>query len=85
MEALREEMRNMEQYYQDEMIKQKLWYEQHMMNQQDLIEQEVSAIRQSDPATEPVIDDTKECPQCAETVKARARICRFCHYQFETE
>ena len=27
--------------------------------------------------------DTKECPQCAETIKAKARICRFCQYQFE--
>jgi Uncharacterised protein family UPF0547 len=25
---------------------------------------------------------TKVCPQCAEEVKAAARICRFCHYDF---
>ena len=23
--------------------------------------------------------DTKECPMCAETVKAKAKICRFCN------
>ena len=28
--------------------------------------------------------DTKVCPECAETVKAAARICRFCRYEFET-
>ncbi len=28
---------------------------------------------------------TKVCPQCAETVKAAARICRFCRYQFHAE
>ena len=27
--------------------------------------------------------DTKECPMCAETVKAKAKICRFCNYRFE--
>jgi hypothetical protein len=26
---------------------------------------------------------SKVCPDCAETVKAEARICRFCRYQFE--
>jgi hypothetical protein len=26
---------------------------------------------------------TKTCPQCAETVKAAAKICRFCRYEFE--
>ena len=29
--------------------------------------------------------DTKECPMCAETVKAKAKICRFCRHEFETE
>ena len=27
--------------------------------------------------------DKKECPMCAETIKARAKICRFCNYKFE--
>ena len=27
--------------------------------------------------------DTKTCPDCAEEVKAAARICRFCRYDFE--
>jgi Uncharacterised protein family UPF0547 len=27
--------------------------------------------------------DTKTCPACAETVKAAARVCRFCGHQFE--
>ncbi len=29
--------------------------------------------------------DTKICPDCAEEVKAAARICRFCRYEFEPE
>lgn len=27
--------------------------------------------------------ETKECPQCAETIKLKARVCRFCNYKFE--
>jgi hypothetical protein len=30
-------------------------------------------------------DEFKECPDCAEMVRARARICRFCGYQFDQE
>ena len=29
-------------------------------------------------------DDTKSCPQCAETVKAEAKLCRYCQYDFVT-
>ena len=35
--------------------------------------------------TAPVSNDTKECPMCAETVKAKAKICRFCKHEFEFE
>lgn len=28
---------------------------------------------------------TKECPQCAETVKLKAKICRFCNHVFEVD
>lgn len=31
----------------------------------------------------PDLRQTKICPDCAETVKAQARICRFCGYRFE--
>lgn len=27
--------------------------------------------------------DTKTCPRCAEMVKAAAKVCRFCGYEFE--
>jgi hypothetical protein len=81
LERLREELRGMEQYYQDEMIKQKLLYERHMLNQQELIEQEVAAIKQTEPFADAAAE-WKECPQCAETVKLKAKICRFCGYSF---
>ena len=29
-----------------------------------------------------VLTTTKVCPDCAETVQAAARICRFCRYEF---
>jgi hypothetical protein len=29
--------------------------------------------------------DTKECPMCAEQVRARAKLCRFCRYEFEQD
>jgi Superinfection immunity protein len=36
------------------------------------------------PVPAPVQPDTKVCPACAETVKAAATICRFCHHKFGT-
>jgi len=31
------------------------------------------------------ISDEKECPQCAETIKLKAKVCRFCGYEFSSE
>ena len=38
----------------------------------------------SDDADE-LVGETKVCPDCAETVRAAARKCRFCGWQFENE
>lgn len=37
------------------------------------------------PATRAEAADTKLCPMCAETVKAAAKICHYCHYEFAGE
>lgn len=29
--------------------------------------------------------DTKECPECAEIIKSKAKICRYCRYKFEDD
>jgi hypothetical protein len=39
------------------------------------------AFRDSGSLKEP--EPTKVCPQCAETVKAAAQVCRFCGYEFQ--
>jgi predicted RNA-binding Zn-ribbon protein involved in translation (DUF1610 family) len=44
---------------------------------QEGIDSTWNAIRAA--ATQPA---TKECPQCAETVRFRAKVCRFCGYDF---
>jgi len=33
----------------------------------------------------PVIEETKVCTQCAETVKAAANVCRYCSHSFNEE
>lgn len=80
---LREHRCQLEAHYQTEMQKQKNIFQQHMLNQQELIEQEVTAIQEVKFLSAATSDGTKECPQCAEVVKAKARICRFCNYQFD--
>lgn len=37
------------------------------------------------PATLSAGDDMKECPMCAEQVRAAAKICRYCRYSFERQ
>ena len=43
---------------------------------------ESAASGDGDPTAE---GDTKTCPECAESVKAAARVCRYCGYRFDSE
>ena len=54
----------------------------------DLILARINAMSRSESAAPPAreapdADDTKVCPDCAETVKAAANVCRFCGFRFE--
>lgn len=64
-------------------------YMVHMLNQQTLLDKEIETINNTIPIDNKVNaesqDDMKECPQCAELVKFRAKICRFCNYKFPGE
>jgi DNA repair exonuclease SbcCD ATPase subunit len=81
MEQLEKSIKEHYAAYQEELRVQETVYQQHMLNQQELIEQEVQAMNQTAAAASS--DDHKECPQCAEIIKAKAKICRFCHYKFD--
>jgi len=62
-----------------------------LLRESDKVEQalaregaESSAPSVSEPvAAQPIPANEKECPMCAENVKLRAKICRFCGHQFE--
>lgn len=79
IDDLRDEIVGEHKQYETLINETKRNYEQHMLNQQELINSEVESLRQYNNSS----NDTKECPQCAEIVKARAKICRFCNYKFE--
>jgi hypothetical protein len=66
---------------EDEMANQKAIFEQHMFNQQEIINQEVIAQYTNQTSSE--MNDTKECPRCAESIKAKAKVCRYCNYKLE--
>lgn len=61
--------------------------EQLKVEKRDLLLSHEREIKADTAPVEPTIDlgepeDEKECPQCAEMVKFRAKMCRFCRYEF---
>lgn len=66
-----------------EIKRQESIIQDHMLNQHELLDLEIKAISQLSHHQGTQLDfDTKECPMCAEAVKAKAKICRFCNYKF---
>lgn len=66
-----------------EINQQQEFINKHMLNQQELLDQEIIAIQNASQMTSTDGNDTKECPQCAEIIKAKAKICRYCNFKFD--
>lgn len=65
-----------------EIKRQEAIIQNHMLNQHELLDLEIKAIHQLSQNRAQVTEDSKECPMCAETIRAKARICRYCNYAF---
>ncbi|MBP2311868.1 DUF6232 family protein [Azospirillum soli] len=48
------------------------------------LEAAIASAREVKPAAA-LAADTKDCPRCAETIKAAAKACRFCGYEYDKE
>ncbi|ELK41463.1 hypothetical protein P4U99_23415 [Brevibacillus agri] len=66
-----------------EIKEQQDFINRHMLNQQELLNQEIKAIQNASQINGADESETKECPQCAEIIKAKARVCRFCNFRFD--
>jgi len=56
-------------------------YNEHMLNQVELLEEEIQVKHQ---IAQGHRQDEKECPKCAETIKFKALVCRYCGYHLES-
>lgn len=77
MKYLYEKRDELTKYYAQKKAEQQELFETHMLNQTDLITKEVQTLQAFD------IQEEKECPRCAEKIKLKAKICRYCRHEFE--
>jgi tRNA(Ile2) C34 agmatinyltransferase TiaS len=58
---------------------------QHSGSWEEAIPVDIEPVLRAAASASRVAPDEKICPDCGESVKAAARVCRFCRYDFGTD